>query len=500
MGMLMAKYILSLDLGTTGNKAVVFDEKCNIVAMDYSEFPQIFPKEGWVEHNPFDILNSCLKVAKNVVEKVGVEHILALGITNQRETTILWDKTTGEPLYNAIVWQCRRTEEICGRYARYKDMVKERTGLFLDPYFSVTKIKWLIENVDKVRLAINNGNAVFGTVDSFIIYHLTGGKVHATDVTNSSRTAIFNINNLEYDEDLLKLFEIPPSILPDVYPSDHIFGYADKKYFGKEIPICGVIGDQQASLFAHGGWREGLVKNTYGTGLFLMTSTKDKIFNSENLISTVAWKIKDKVEYALEGSIFVGGSLIQWLRDGLGIIEKSDQIEELAKSVDSSGNVYFVPALTGLGAPHWDSLAGGLLIGITRGTNKGHIARAALEGIAYQTRDVFEEFKSTTNNKLKFKRLAVDGGASKNNLLMQIQSDILGAEIERPVITESTALGAAAVAAVSCNLWSFDDILSFREIDMEFRPVKEDEEREKLYNKWLQALEKSKKWMEEYGR
>jgi len=493
----MAKYILSLDLGTTGNKAVIFDEKCNIVAMDYSEFPQIFPKEGWVEHSPFDILDCALKVAKNVVDQVGVENILALGITNQRETAIIWDKTTGNPLYNAIVWQCRRTEEICRRYEQYKDMVKEKTGLFLDPYFSVTKIKWLIENVEEVKKAVSHGSAIFGTVDSFVVYYLTGGKVHATDVTNSSRTAIFNINNLEYDEELLKLFEIPASILPEVYSSDHMFGYVDKKFFGKEIPICGVIGDQQASLFAHGGWREGLVKNTYGTGLFLMMSTKDEVYHSKNLISTVAWKVKNKLEYALEGSIFVGGSLIQWLRDGLGMIEKSEHIEELAKSVDSSGNVYFVPALTGLGAPHWDSLAGGLLIGITRGTNRGHIARAALEGIAFQTKDVFEEFKSITDNKLKIKRFAVDGGASKNNLLMQIQSDILGTEIERPMITESTALGAAAVAAVSCDFWSFDDILSFREIEMEFRPFKKDDERERIYNKWLKALEKSKRWMEE---
>ncbi len=492
----MSKYILALDLGTTGNRAIVFNKEGKQVASNYQEFPQLFPQEGWVEHNPEEIWKTTLEVMSSVIEKIGKKNIHAIGITNQRETAVIWDKETGKPLYNAIVWQCRRTENICKEYESYKKTIKEKTGLFLDPYFSATKIKWLIDSIDEIKSKVKTNKALFGTIDSWILYKLTGGKIHATDVTNASRTMIYNINSLEYDKELLELFNIPENILPKVFPSDYLFGYTDKKLFEKEIPISGVIGDQQASLFAQGGWREGLVKNTYGTGLFMMTSTKDKIYLSDNLISTIAWQIDGKVEYALEGSIFVGGSLIQWLRDGLGIIDSTQEVETLAKKVTSSENIIFIPALTGLGAPHWDPSARGLIIGITRGTTKEHIARAALEGIAFQTRDVFEEFIKSTENKINFTKLAVDGGASKNNILMEFQSNILGIEIEKPFMTESTALGAAAIAGISTDFWDKDDILKIRKIEKEYYPKMDNEKRKKIYDKWKKALNKSLNWFQ----
>lgn len=491
----MAEYILSLDLGTTGNKAMAFNKDGKEIASSYLEFPQIFPKEGWVEHNPNEILKTALKVITNVVEKVGVKNILTIGITNQRETTVIWDKQTGEPLYNAIVWQCRRTENICKNFLNYKKNIKGKTGLFLDPYFSATKIKWLIENVEEVAQKIKQDKALFGTVDSWILYNLTGGKIHATDATNASRTMLFNINTLDYDSELLELFDIPQYILPRVHPCNHLYGYTNKKLFGKEISITGVIGDQQASLFAQGGFRDGVVKNTYGTGLFMMTSTKNSIYQSDKLISTIAWQFGDEVEYALEGSVFVGGSLIQWIRDGLKLISDSGEIENLARNVSSSEGIIFIPALTGLGAPHWDPSARGLIIGITRGTSREHIARAALEGIAFQTRDVFEEFINTTANKINFTRLAVDGGATKNSLLMELQADILGVKIEKPFITESTALGAAAVAGISVGFWDKNDILRIREIEQVFMPKMDKTERDRIYNKWLQAIQRSLNWV-----
>lgn len=491
----MSEYILALDLGTTGNKAIAFNKAGKEIASSYLEFPQIFPKEGWVEHNPNEILKTALKVMTNVVEKVGVKNILTIGITNQRETTVIWDKQTGEPLYNAIVWQCRRTENICKNFLNYKKNIKGKTGLFLDPYFSATKIKWLIENVEEVAQKIKQDKALFGTVDSWILYNLTGGKIHATDATNASRTMLFNIKTLDYDSELLELFDIPQYLLPRVHPCNHLYSYTNKKLFGKEIPITGVIGDQQASLFAQGGFRDGLVQNTYGTGLFMMTSTKNIIYQSDKLISTIAWQFGDKVEYALEGSVFVGGSLIQWLRDGLKLISDAGEIENLARNVSSSEGIIFIPALTGLGAPHWDPSARGLIIGITRGTSRDHIARAALEGIAFQTRDVLEEFINTTANKINFTRLAVDGGATKNSLLMELQADILGVKIEKPFITESTALGAAAIAGISVGFWNKNDILRIREIEQVFMPKMDKTERDRIYNKWLQAIQRSLNWV-----
>ncbi|BAI80698.1 glycerol kinase [Deferribacter desulfuricans SSM1] len=488
----MSKYIVALDSGTTGNKAIAFDLQGNIAAYSYTEFPQIFPKSGWVEQNPYDILNSALKVLKDVIEKVGVENVLALGITNQRETTILWDKETGEPLYNAIVWQCRRSAEICERLSDNKNMIKDKTGLFLDPYFSATKVIWLNENIEKVRNLISKGNVLLGTVDSWLLYNLTSDKLHLTDITNASRTMFFNINTLDYDRDLLKLFEIPDYILPEVKPSGANFGVIDKKYFGKEIPITAVIGDQQSALFAHGGWREGLIKNTYGTGLFLMTSTKNNIFKSNNLISTVAWQIEDDVEYALEGSVFIGGSLVQWLRDNLNLIEKSPDIEHIAANVENSNGVYIVPAFSGIGAPYWDHSARGVIIGITRGTTKEHIARAALEAIAFQVKDIFEELRKDT--KIEFKTLSVDGGASENRLLLQIQADMLGLSVEKTTVKESTAFGAAALAGIVAGVWDKSDILKIREIEYIFNPDKDYHYYQKSYKVWKEAVKRSLGW------
>ncbi|MGA1862685.1 glycerol kinase GlpK [Deferribacter thermophilus] len=488
----MKKYVLALDSGTTGNKAIAFDLEGNIAAYSYTEFPQIFPKSGWVEQAPFDILNSALKVLKDVIDKVGSENIISIGITNQRETTIIWDKNSGEPLYNAVVWQCRRSSEICDRLVENKKMIKEKTGLFLDPYFSATKVIWLYENVENVKKAIDKGDALFGTVDSWLLYNLTSNNAHLTDITNASRTMFFNINKLEYDSELLKLFGIPENILPEVKPSGDFFGVVDKKFFGCEIPITAVIGDQQSALFAHGGWREGLIKNTYGTGLFLMTSTKNNIYQSESLISTIAWKIDDDIEYALEGSVFIGGSLVQWIRDNLNLIEKSSDIERLAAEVDSSEGVFIVPAFSGLGAPYWDHSARGIIIGITRGTKKEHLARAALEAIAYQVKDIYEELKKDTE--IDFKTLSVDGGASENRLLMQIQADMLGIPVEKPSIKESTAFGAAGLAGIISGVWNKDDILKFRALDSVFRQNDRDGYYIKGYSIWKEAVKRSFGW------
>ncbi|VAX34373.1 Glycerol kinase, partial [hydrothermal vent metagenome] len=382
------KVVLAIDLGTTGNRVIAFSEDGTIVAKSYYEFPQIFPQPGWVEHNPFDILNTTKKALKDVISSVGIDSVVSIGITNQRETTILWDRKTGKPVYNAIVWQCRRTKEICDRLAEHSHIIREKTGLPLDPYFSATKIKWIIENIEGVREQIDKGNILFGTVDSWILWNLTGGKVHATEPGNASRTLCYNIHTLDYDDELLEIFNLPGSIFPEVKESGGHFGNTDRALTGREIPITGILGDQQASLFAQGGWEEKVVKNTYGTGLFLMTSTGKDLPGSGRLLNTIAWRIDGEVNYAMEGSIFVGGSCIQWLRDGLKIIKASADTESMAESLGSNEGVYFVPALTGLGAPYWDPTARGMIIGITRGTGREHFARAALEAIAYQTRDV----------------------------------------------------------------------------------------------------------------
>ncbi len=489
----MKKYVLAIDLGTTGNRVIAFNKKGEIVSKSYYEFPQIFPKPGWVEHNPEDIWQTTRKAFLDVIDEVGVDNIDSIGITNQRETTVLWNKDTGKPIYNAIVWQCRRTKDICDSFSEYKEFIRERTGLFLDPYFSATKIKWIIDNVKGVKEDIKKGKIIFGTIDSWILWKLTNGKVHATESGNASRTLLVNIETGEYDKELLKLFDIPLSILPEIKDSGTIFGYTDKSLCGKEIPIAGILGDQQASLFAHGGWRKGIVKNTYGTGLFLMTGTGNKLYKSKKLLNTIGWKINNKITYALEGSVFIGGAVIQWLRDGLQILKKASESEKMALTYKENEGVYFVPALAGLGAPYWDPSARGIIIGITRGTTREHIVRAALESIAYQTRDVVEEMKKVVSD-INFTKLGVDGGASQNNFLMQFQADILNMEIERPYIIETTGFGAAGIAGVTTSFWTKEEFLNSRKIEKVFIPEMEENKRDYYYKKWKDAVSRAIKW------
>ena len=487
------KAVLAIDLGTTGNRVIAFSKEGDILAKSYYEFPQIFPKPGWVEHNPMDIWNTTRKALLDVVGSVGAENIEAIGITNQRETTILWDKKTGKPIYNAIVWQCRRTASMCGDLKEHAEFIKQKTGLFLDPYFSATKIKWILDNVKGAREKANSGDLAFGTVDTWILWNLTGGAVHATEPSNASRTLCYNIHTLEFDDELLRIFGIPQAILPEVKESGAVFGSTTKDLFGREIPITGILGDQQAAFFAHGGWEEGIIKNTYGTGLFVVTSTGSKIPNSGKLVNTIAWQIGGKTTYALEGSVFIGGAAIQWLRDGLGILKSAAESETLATSVSDTGGVYFVPALAGLGAPYWDPSARGTLLGITRGTGPSHIVRAALEALAYQTKDVIEEMQRVVGGQ-SFKKLAVDGGAAKNNFLMQFQADILPMRVERPVVTETTAFGAAGLAGMTIGFWTQKEFLDARKIDRIFNPAMDNQKREALYRRWKKAVQRALNW------
>lgn len=470
-----AKYILALDQGTSSSRAIVFDHDGNICSEAQHEFPQIFPKPGWVEHDPNEIWSSVASVAAEAISKYGIngKNIAAIGITNQRETTIVWDVDTGEPVYNAIVWQDRRTSEYCDklRDEGMADMIREKTGLIIDAYFSATKIKWILDNVPNARKRADAGKLRFGNVDSWLIWNFTRGERHVTDVTNASRTMMFNINTMEWDKDLLNLMGIPESMLPEVLPSSGLFGTTTTTLFAHEVPIAGVAGDQQAALFGQMCVEPGAVKNTYGTGCFLLMNTGDKPVLSKNkLLTTVAWKIGDKVTYALEGSIFVGGSVVQWLRDNLRVIYSSGEVESLARSVPDNGGVYFVPAFTGLGAPYWDQYARGALFGLTRGSNVAHIARAALEGIAYQVYDIVKAMESDTC--LHLMNLKVDGGASRNNLLMQFQSDILATEVLRPRITETTALGAAYLAGMGVGYWSdISEVQSQWQVERKFEPT-----------------------------
>ena len=488
----MMKVVLAIDLGTTGNRVIALSKNGDIVAKSYYEFPQIFPRPGWVEHNPLDIWKTAQKALNDVLSAVGVENVVALGITNQRETTILWDKDTGKPVYNAIVWQCRRTEKICEELAPYSAIIKDKTGLPLDPYFSATKIKWIMDNVAGVKEKIKQGKIVFGTVDTWILWNLTGGKVHATEPSNAARTLCFNIKTMAYDEELLNIFGVPESILPEVKDSDAHFGNTDKRIIGKEIPVTGILGDQQASLFAHGGWEEGVVKNTYGTGLFLMFSTKQKILPTDRLVNTVAWKIGEKTTYAAEGSVFIGGACVQWLRDGLKIIDSASDTEDMARSLSSNDGVYFVPALAGLGAPYWDSSARGMIIGLTRGTRREHIARAALEALAFQTRDVIETINEDFD--ISIQKLRVDGGACQNDFLMQFQADILGIPVERPKLIETTGMGAAGIAGITVGFWDENEFLQTRKIDRVFRPGFDKKQRDAYYFRWKDAVKRALKW------
>ena len=492
----MNKYILALDQGTSSSRAIIFDNQGKITATSQKEFTQIFPKPGWVEHNPMEIWSSQASVIAEAITSIGINgrNIAGIGITNQRETTIVWDAETGEPVYNAIVWQDRRTSDFCDRLKRQEgliDTIRSKTGLIIDAYFSATKINWILENIPGARQKAEGGRLRFGTVDTWLVWMLTRGEVHVTDVTNASRTMLFNIHTLEWDKELLELFNIPASMMPQVKSSSEVYGHTKGTIFAYEVPIAGMAGDQQAALFGQMCTEPGSVKNTYGTGCFLLMNSGEKpIMSSNNLLTTIAWKIGDKVNYALEGSIFVAGSVVQWLRDGLGVIRTSKDVEKLATSVPDNGGVYFVPALTGLGAPHWDPHAKGSIYGITRGTTAGHIARAALEGVAFQTMDIVRAMEKDAGCPLK--ELKVDGGATVNNLMMQFQADILGTSVIRPKVTETTALGAAYLAGLAVGYWeSIDHIKSQWGVDREFTPQADDETVQNLRDGWAEAIRRT---------
>jgi glycerol kinase len=495
---IMKKYILAFDAGTTSSRAIVFDVNGKICSVAQKEFTQYFPNSGWVEHDPREIWSSQASVAAEAITKIGIDGkcIAGIGITNQRETTIVWDKQTGEPIYNAIVWQDRRTSEYCDSLKNegLLPLIKEKTGLIIDAYFSATKVKWILDNVAGAREKAESGLLAFGTVDTWLVWQLTRGSVHVTDVSNASRTMLFNINTLGWDDELLALFDIPKSMMPEIKESSEIYGHTTTTIFAEKVPIAGIAGDQQAALFGQMCVEPGMVKNTYGTGCFILMNTGDKtVVSKNNLITTVAWKIGGQTSYALEGSIFVGGAIVQWLRDGLNIIRSSSEIEELAKTVPDNGDIYFVPALTGLGAPYWDQYARGTIVGISRGTTAGHIARAALEGIAFQTMDVINSMILDAGVGLK--ELRVDGGAANNNLLMQFQADVLGQTVIRPTITETTALGASYLAGLAVGFWeNLDEIKKQWSVDTKFEP---DSSADILITKrkWSDAVHRSQSWV-----
>jgi len=492
------KHILALDQGTTSSRAIVFDHAGAIVAVAQQEFRQIFPQPGWVEHDAAEIWASQSGVAAAALQKAGLtaSDIAALGITNQRETTVVWDRATGRPICNAIVWQDRRTAGACDRLRRagHAPLIRRKTGLVLDAYFSGTKLAWILQNIPGAKARARRGELAFGTIDSWLVWHLTGGRVHVTDVSNASRTMLFNLKTCDWDDDLLALFGIPRSLLPQVRDSSEVYG--ETTLFGGAIPIAGIAGDQQAALFGQACTQPGLVKNTYGTGCFMLMHTGTKpIVSKNNLLTTVAWRIGGRTEYALEGSIFIAGAVVQWLRDGLGIIKTSAEVEALAASVPDNGGVYLVPAFAGLGAPHWDQYARGLLAGVTRGTTAAHLARAALEGIAYQVHDVLRAMQSDSG--LKLKELRVDGGACANNLLMQFQADLLGVPVVRPRVAETTALGAAYLAGLAVGYWKNPaEIAAQWQADRRFRPAMKPAARNRLLAGWTKALARSQHWID----
>ena len=490
----MADFILALDQGTTSSRAIVFDRKGNIRAIAQKEFEQIYPQPGWVEHNPLEIWSSQLSVSAEAIVKAGevAKDVHAIGITNQRETTVVWDKETGQPVYNAIVWQDRRTSAYCDSIREtHGDIIRKRTGLIIDSYFSATKVRWILENVDGARQKADEGKLLFGTIDSWLIWKLSGGSTHVTDVTNASRTMIYDINTLKWDQELLDLFGIPFSMLPEVKSSSEVYCVTAGNILAAKIPIAGIAGDQQAALFGQMCTGVGMVKNTYGTGCFMLMNigSKPKL-SANNLLTTIAWKIDGKITYALEGSIFIGGAVVQWLRDELGIIKTSGEVEDLAAKVKDTGGVYMVPAFAGLGAPHWDQHARGTITGITRGTNSAHFARAALESIAYQTMDVLKSMEADAGTPIS--ELRVDGGATANNLLMQFQADILKSRVIRPKVTEVTALGSAYLAGLATGFWgSIDEISKHWQVDRNFEPV-ELENHDELIDGWNRAIKASK--------
>lgn len=491
------KYVLSFDQGTTSSRAIIFDHAGDIVAMAQKEFTQIYPKAGWVEHDPMAIWGTQSGVAREVLETAGIrpDEIAAIGITNQRETTIVWDKITGKPIYNAIVWQCRRTAEICDSLIDETDYIKDNTGLVLDAYFSGTKIKWILDHVEGARARAEKGELLFGTVDTWLIWNLTRGKLHITDYSNASRTMIYNIKTLDWDDYLLEKLNIPRAMLPDVKPSSEVYGTTDENTFGGAlIPISGIAGDQQAALFGQACFEAGEVKNTYGTGCFMLMNTGDTPIASKNgLLTTIAWGIDGKVTYALEGSIFIGGASVQWLRDEMRLINEAEDSEYFANKVDDSNGVYVVPAFAGLGAPYWDMYARGTIVGLTRGANKNHLIRATLEAIAYQSRDVIDAMSADAEMPLK--SIKVDGGAVKNNFIMQFQADILGSEVVRPQIAETTAQGAAYLAGLAVNFWSSkDEIVKNIKIGKTFKPQMSELEKEKRYAKWQKAVKRAMAW------
>jgi glycerol kinase len=489
----MKKYILAIDAGTTSSRAVIFNKKGVQVAISQFEFTQIFPKESWVEHDPIEIWNTQLKAIKEVVRlaKIGFDEIDSIGITNQRETTVIWNKNTGNPVYNAIVWQDRRTASICDQLHNEgkSEIFYNKTGLLLDAYFSGTKIKWILDSDKKIRQQAQNGELLFGTIDTWLIWNLTSRKVHATDCTNASRTLLFNIHELKWDKELISILNIPEKILPKVYNSSEKIALTDSSLLGESIPICGVAGDQQAALFGQMCIHPGDVKNTYGTGCFCMMNTGSNAVKSNNrMLTTIGWRIGNDTVYALEGSVFIAGAIVQWLRDQLNIIKNASEIEELAKSVQDNGGVTFISALAGLGAPYWNPNATGAIMGITRGTQKGHIARAALEAIALRSREIIIEMQKDSGT--KFDKLKVDGGASNNNLLMQIQSNLLDTQVIRPKITETTALGVAFFAGLASGFWSsIEEVKSIWEMEREFSPNKSENDK-KIIDNWESRIKK----------
>lgn len=494
-------YILALDQGTTSSRAILYDSEGKVVKIAQKEFTQIYPKPGWVEHDPMEIWGSQSGVASELLATTGIsaEEIAAIGITNQRETTIVWERKTGKPIYNAIVWQCRRTSAICDELkARgLENYIRENTGLVLDAYFSGTKVKWILDNVEGARQKAKNGELLFGNIDTWLIWNLTRGKVHVTDYSNASRTMLYNIKDLKWDERILKELDIPASMLPEVKPSSAVYGNTDARIFGAEIPIAGDAGDQQAALFGQACYTPGMVKNTYGTGCFMLMLTGEKLVRSENgLVTTIAWGVNNKVEYALEGSIFIAGAAVQWLRDSLKVIYDAKDSEYFATKVDDTMGVYVVPAFVGLGAPYWDMYARGAILGLTRGTTRNHIIRATLESIAYQTRDVLEVMR--TDSGIELRELRVDGGACANDFLMQFQSDILGVPVERPEIIETTALGAAYLAGLAVGFWKDQSMIAERrKVNRKFKPSMNEDKRKELYDKWKKAVKRSMHWEEE---
>lgn len=486
------KYILALDQGTTSSRAIVFNKHGEIMGSVQQEFPQIYPHTGWVEHDPIEILGSQVGVISEALirAKTTADEIACIGITNQRETTIIWDKKTGIPIHNAIVWQCRRTAAYCDELKEkgYSDMIYQKSGLILDAYFSATKIKWILDNVPGARERAEKGELAFGTIDTYLIWNLTKEHVHATDYTNASRTMLFNIHTLQWDDELLELFDIPKSMLPEVYPSSHLYGYSDEIKLGARIPICGVVGDQQAALFGQLCTNQGDVKNTYGTGCFMLMNTGDKAVKSNHgLVTTLAASLDNKPSYVLEGSVFVGGALVQWLRDEMRLVKKASETEKYATAVESSNGVYIVPAFVGLGAPHWDSQVRGTITGITRGTKKEHFIRAALEAIAYQVHDIYKAMEQDLG--IELKSLNVDGGASQNNFLLQFQSDILNAKVVRPKVVEVTALGAAYLAGLCVGYYKdIDDIRDNKVIERVFEPNLDEAKRERRIKGWKKAV------------